>query len=73
MARGGDLVLLLADGGATLRTPGQLALVVSLAQKVAVAAAQLFSEYIMILCFFKLTSRRQAGCQCTGPLCTLCT
>ena len=46
MARGGDLVLLLADGGVTLRTPGQLALVVSLAQKVAVAAAQLFSEYI---------------------------
>ena len=42
VARGGDLVLLLADGVATLRTPELLALVVSLAQKVAVAAAQLF-------------------------------
>ena len=42
MARGGDLELLLADGVATLRTPGLLALVVSLAQKVAVTAAQLF-------------------------------
>ena len=42
MARGGDLELLLADGVATLRTPELLALVVSLAQKVAVAAAQLF-------------------------------
>ena len=46
MAWGGDLMLLLADGGATLRTPGLLAQVVSLAQNVAVAAAQLFSEYI---------------------------
>ena len=74
MARGGDLVLLLADGGVTLRTPGQLAQVVSLAQKVAVVADQLFQNTsIMILCFLKLTSRRQAGCQCTGPLCTLCT
>lgn len=42
VARGGDLELLLADGVATLRTPELLALVVSLAQKVAVAAAQLF-------------------------------
>ena len=42
MAWGGDLVLLLADGVATLRTPGLLAMVVSLTQKVAVAAAQLF-------------------------------
>ena len=42
VARGGDLELLLADGVATLHTSGLLALVVSLAQKVAVAAAQLF-------------------------------